>query len=124
MNQVRQELEKCMTEVDVGDHPQIQACFTFPQTFVGFRGHFPGQPVLPGICMIQAALCVLSSWKKQPVLLREIALAKYYRVVTPDEKIDFSGQEKPDDTYSAKIRWQLTAHGERVAELRLRVVYA
>ena len=124
MNQVRQELEKCMTEMNVGENSQIQACFTFPETFVGFQGHFPEQPVLPGICMIQAALCILSTWKKRPVHLCEIAMAKYYKIIIPNEKVDFNGREKPDDTCSAKVTIQLIADDKRVAELRLRVEYA
>ena len=32
--------------------------FTFPPEFSGFAGHFPGQPILPGVVQVMAgALC-------------------------------------------------------------------
>jgi 3-hydroxyacyl-[acyl-carrier-protein] dehydratase len=119
MSQMQTELDACMMEFHQESEHHIQACFRFPATFAGFKGHFPGQPILPGICMVQAVLCMLRAWENQPVRLREIALAKFYAVVKPGDTITIDGQVAPE-LEPAEIKAKLTSQDERVAELRLK----
>ncbi|NCC49798.1 MAG: hypothetical protein EOM20_01150 [Spartobacteria bacterium] len=124
MNQIQTEIDACMTQVRMESDHRIQACFRFPSTFAAFNGHFPGHPILPGICMIQAILHMLKSCKNKPVHLREILLAKYYNGVQPGDSIDFDCQDTPDTPATATIKAKLTSHGKRIAELKLNVEYA
>lgn len=58
MSRLRDEIKSSMSELrDNGK--EITAHFCFSQEFIGFKGHFPGRPVLPGVCKIQAILCML-----------------------------------------------------------------
>lgn len=50
-----------------------------------FEGHFPGQPVVPGVCILQIIKEQLALHLNQPLVLREAAQVKYLSVVTPQQ---------------------------------------
>lgn len=50
-----------------------------------FEGHFPGQPILPGVCMIEMVKEILLEIKQKPYQLVEASNIKYLRLVDPNE---------------------------------------
>jgi len=64
------------------------ASFVFPATFSGFNGHFPGQPVLPGVCMIQAAAVTLEGWHGGPVRIIEVRKARFSAPAGPGDVLE------------------------------------
>jgi len=90
--------------------------FCFPETFVGFDGHFSGRPVLPGVCLVQAVLVAAEQALGKKLELAEIVLTKFFAVVLPDEKLNttLNADEK-------MIRAKISRGEDRVAEIRLRV---
>lgn len=123
MNKIREELRACLETTNV-DGSQLQASFHIPDSFSAFEGHFPGDPILPGICVIQAALCLLSDWKKRPARLEEIVSAKFFRVVKPDTKIDVTCRGLNENEECSDIRVEVSSSEKEMAELRLKVIYA
>ena len=67
--------------------PGLAARFTFPEDFIGFQGHFPGNKILPGVCQIQCALTMLEQWKNREIILKEIVQAKFFSTVAPSEEL-------------------------------------
>lgn len=61
-----------------------------------FEGHFPGQPVLPGVCMMQMVKEVLESTLSKPTRLVRADDLKFLSVIVP----------QPDKV----IRIELTTH--------------
>ena len=55
-----------------------------------FAGHFPGQPVVPGACLVQISEELLSQKLDRPVQLTGIRNLKFRRVITPDMNISFN----------------------------------
>ena len=55
-----------------------------------FEGHFPGMPVVPGVCMVQIILEIMEAVTKKPVRLTEADTIKFLAVMSPTEnkKID------------------------------------
>lgn len=49
-----------------------------------FKGHFPGQPILPGVCMIEMVKEILMEIKQKPYRLTEADNIKYLRLVDPN----------------------------------------
>lgn len=95
----------------------FSAEFCFPASFVGFDGHFPQQPVLPGVCLIQAVLVAAEQALAKTLELEEIVLAKFIAFTLPDEKLSAACSVSDDGVVRAKI-----VRGEdRIAEIRLRV---
>lgn len=98
----------------------FEAEFCFPASFSGFQGHFPDQPVLPGVCLVQAVQAAAEQAMNRPLKLVEILLAKFMNVVLPDETLHAVC------TVDAKqvVRAKIACGAKRVAEIRLRVDYA
>lgn len=49
-----------------------------------FKGHFPGNPVVPGVCMIQMVKEVLSDVLKRNLYLSESSNIKFVSVIKPE----------------------------------------
>lgn len=69
----------------------ISAKFAFPAGFTGFAGHFPGEPILPGICQIQCLLVLLSRQLGKDVNLVSVKRAKFLNTVIPEDQIFVKG---------------------------------
>ena len=49
-----------------------------------FKGHFPGQPVIPGACMLQLVKDVLEDALKQSVQLKKADQIKFITMITTE----------------------------------------
>lgn len=90
--------------------------FCFDKEFLGFHGHFPGHPILPGIVMIGMSLAVCETACMATVMLAELERAKFSKQVVPGDtvKVEVNIQEI-DDRY--KVRSHLTTAGSPTATL-------
>jgi 3-hydroxyacyl-[acyl-carrier-protein] dehydratase len=123
MNALRSEIKKCMSVITQQEDGRITAKFSFPPSFLGFKGHFDGNPVLPGVCKIQAVLIMLEAWESKTIELKEIVLAKFYAPVSCGQELVFRIQKIPGESFDALIKASVTKSGERVAELKLKIIY-
>jgi 3-hydroxyacyl-[acyl-carrier-protein] dehydratase len=48
-----------------------------------FEGHFPGQPVVPGACILQLVKDVLEEALHMPILLKKAGNIKFINMITP-----------------------------------------
>ncbi|WP_224995980.1 3-hydroxyacyl-ACP dehydratase [Cesiribacter sp. SM1] len=48
-----------------------------------FTGHFPGQPVLPGVCLLEMVKEILGQIRRRPCRLISAAHMKFLKVVDP-----------------------------------------
>jgi 3-hydroxyacyl-[acyl-carrier-protein] dehydratase len=65
------------------DAGQIMASLSINQNSNIFEGHFPGQPVVPGACMLQLVKDVLEVALHTPVLLQKATNIKFISMITP-----------------------------------------
>ncbi len=70
----------------------------FDPDFPGFQGHFPGNPILPGACLIEAAIQLISTGVRQNLILAEVERVKFFSPVKPGDevKLDFNVISMPD----------------------------
>ena len=62
--------------------------FRFEEGFAGFRGHFPGRPLLPAVAQITAALLVAGeAWGEADVEAVSVDRAKFLLPIGPGEEI-------------------------------------
>jgi 3-hydroxyacyl-[acyl-carrier-protein] dehydratase len=55
-----------------------------------FKGHFPGNPVLPGVCMVQMVKDILCNLTEKKWFLFEARQIKFLEMIIPNEKDVFS----------------------------------
>ena len=119
MKKVKAEIEQCMTGLEKAER-SATARFLFPESFIGFQGHFPDKKILPGVCQVQAALSTLERTLARKTVLREIVLAKYFAPIGPNEEITCACSDVQDNgefTYKTLI----TKGNVKISELKLRV---
>jgi len=62
------------TELVIGaDHPALE-------------GHFPGNPVVPGVVLLDCALEAAEDWLAQPLEVATLTQAKFLAPLLPDER--------------------------------------
>ena len=49
-----------------------------------FKGHFPGQPVLPGVCMLEMIQEIMEEYTKQKLRISRGPLIKFLAMIVPD----------------------------------------
>jgi 3-hydroxyacyl-[acyl-carrier-protein] dehydratase len=116
-----QEIKQCMFDLAETKKGEVTARCLFPADFIGFQGHFPKKPVLPGVCKIQAVTVMLQTWEKRKFRLKEIVLAKFFSPVSPEEELIFNYRKQIKSKNEALIKTLIISKDKKVAELQLRV---
>lgn len=62
---------------------QIQAEVQLVADHPIFKGHFPGQPVLPGVCMLEMIAEILGEYLHQPFRISGGPMIKFLRMIDP-----------------------------------------
>jgi 3-hydroxyacyl-[acyl-carrier-protein] dehydratase len=65
----------------------IAQSFCFPPEFIAFRGHFPGNPLLPAFVQIRMAQVMLESAAQAPLQLARIDNAKFREPLPPGQSV-------------------------------------
>lgn len=50
-----------------------------------YQAHFPGEPITPGVCIIQIAQELLEDHLRRPLLLQAVKNVKFLSVISPVE---------------------------------------
>lgn len=53
-----------------------------------YRAHFPGEPITPGVCILQMCLELLSVHVGRPLVLSCAKNVKYLKIIVPDRTPD------------------------------------
>jgi 3-hydroxymyristoyl/3-hydroxydecanoyl-(acyl carrier protein) dehydratase len=82
--------------------------------------HFPDQPIMPGMCMIQVVLIAggVASGARD-LRLRVLKNAKFVRPVLPGDLVVVDAEMIPDGDGNLAIKAKLSANDERRAEISL-----
>ena len=91
-------------------------------SFAGFAGHFPGAPVLPGMCHIDLALRAASLLAGASLDLAEIERARFVRRVLPGEELRIRVKLAAEADGARIVIAEHLVGDEPAASLRLRVV--
>ena len=78
-----------------GEHGISQRLFTKDEYF--FKGHFPNQPIVPGVIIVEAMAQTagivvsykLKEFKEKSVLFMSVNKAKFRKPIFPNEKVSF-----------------------------------
>jgi len=122
MSRLRKEIKSNMSEL-CSDGQELTAHFCFSQEFIGFKGHFPGKPVLPGVCKIQAILCMLQEATQKTPQLKEIVSAKFFTPVTCNEEIICTVRRVLEGSEEMRVSSLIMNRDKKIAEIQIEVNY-
>lgn len=88
MNRVRGEISKAVIEPLSVDKDGVLTCgYRFASDFVGFRGHFPGHPLLPAFIQILLSVAMIETHRKDDLRVSTISKAKFKREIPPGSRV-------------------------------------
>lgn len=96
------------------------AVLTVDPALLVLPDHFPTQPILPGICMVQAVLLAAAAARGLPDLrMTLLKNAKFMRPVEPGDSVAMNGriESKPGGVLAVKAKLQ--CRSQAVAEISL-----
>ena len=87
-------VDKCEVIIP-GEHGKSEKLFSQNEYF--FKGHFPDNPIVPGVIIIEAMAQTagivvsykLKEFKEKSVLFMSVNKAKFRKPIRPDEKVSF-----------------------------------
>jgi 3-hydroxyacyl-[acyl-carrier-protein] dehydratase len=82
---------------------QLNATIVIPAEGGCFDGHFPGQPILPGVVLLDLALHALAGSRPRGLALRGIGFARLRQLVLPGDRLELAARELDD----ARVRVDL-----------------
>jgi 3-hydroxyacyl-[acyl-carrier-protein] dehydratase len=88
------------------DQDVVRATIDFNVGHLIFEGHFPGNPVVPGVCMIQLCKEVFEKQKHVQTRLLSADTIKFLSVINPNETKTVVAEIKytlHEDTYTMNV---------------------
>ena len=116
---LRDEIGACLTGFDRNDANTARMAWLFPSGFTGFQGHFTGNPVCPGVCLIMAQLEAASRLLGRRLDLLELKNVKFMWPVFPDKRVDGLVQIETLGNAMWQIKAELRRGQRRIAKLSL-----
>jgi 3-hydroxyacyl-[acyl-carrier-protein] dehydratase len=90
MNELRRGIAAAASGDVAADGPDGAARrYRFPADFIGFAGHFPGDPILPAIVQVRTAISLAEERAGTALRLVEIRSAKFLAPVAPGQEVLF-----------------------------------
>lgn len=86
-----------------------------------FKAHFPGEPILPGACIVQMVLELFMTWTKRDVEIAKVNNLKFLSVISPDEVLDLDVviEIKKEDEGQVGIKADITKEGSDFTKMSL-----
>lgn len=88
-----------------------------------FKGHFPGNPIMPGVCMIQIIKELTETITKSSLMIQSLANVKFMALinpeVTPELRLELDVTITEDDLVKVKN----TTYFNDTTALKLSTVY-
>ena len=81
-----------------------------PEDHPALKGHFPGNPVVPGVVVLESVAQALASWQPGLVIV-ELPVVKFHHVLKPAQLFEIRLQQKNEDGY----RFECDCAGQVIA---------
>lgn len=86
-----------------------------------FKAHFPGEPIMPGACIVQMVLELFMTWTKRDVEIAKVNNLKFLSVISPDEVLDLDVviEIKKEEEGQVSIKADITKDGSDFTKMSL-----
>ena len=103
---------------DVQVHDKVvTAQWIVPQDLPYLQGHFPDQPIVPAVAMLDAMTVLLTRTRNQPTELSAVKNAKFTKPLEPSQTVSIECKQLGENEWTAD--WKV--EGDIVAKLHFAV---
>ena len=80
-----------------------------------YSGHFPSDPITPGVCVVQIAIDLFSHLRRQEYILAQAKSIKFIQIIRPREyeQVEYRLSWEPLDDNSFTVK-AVVAHNETI----------
>jgi len=97
-----------LNEIERNAENDIRAVIQVPATSPWFEGHFPGEPVLPGLAQIGMVFDVIKKASEGELRVLSVSRVRFKRIVRPGDRLEIIATplKKEADAYTFQIHIQ------------------
>jgi 3-hydroxymyristoyl/3-hydroxydecanoyl-(acyl carrier protein) dehydratase len=88
--------------------------FVVPADHPSLAGHFPGNPIAPGVVLLDVVLAAIQA--QRPCSLQSIPSVKFLQPVRPDERVDLHIEFVADTPVTLRARFKALRNTSAVCE--------
>jgi 3-hydroxyacyl-[acyl-carrier-protein] dehydratase len=92
--------------LDKTDAQKYRAIILVNEKHAVFKGHFPGNPVMPGVCMMQIIKELTEQITNRSLIMQNLSNVKFMALInpeiTPELKLELDIAEAEDQTIKVK----------------------
>lgn len=111
-----------LNSFEKGENGAFSAKISLNQNHEIFKGHFPGNPVTPGVCMMQIVKELTEEFTGKTLFLKSASNVKFMAIINPFETPDLDLQLSISETEQEIKVKNTTSFGETIA-LKLSATY-
>ena len=88
-----------------------------------FKGHFPGNPIMPGVCMIQIIKELTEAITKSTLIIQTLANVKFMALINPEATPELRLELDITTTEEGLVKVKNTTYFNDTVALKLSNVY-
>lgn len=94
-----------LKEMNGSEENEISAGIQVPPDSPWFDGHFPGEPILPGVAQIGMVLDAIRNARNQDLKISSVRRVRFKRIIRPDDRLTIIATplKQAVDSYSFRI---------------------
>ena len=97
MNELRKGIAAAAVDDIVVAGPEtVTRRYRFSAGFIGFSGHFPGDPILPAIAQMRTVVSLAEEHSGRPLRLAAVEFAKFLSPIHPCEEVRVQYRRRTD----------------------------
>ena len=96
-------LECLLREPSQAGDGTVKGRYCFPESFIGFQGHFPGNPILPAVVQIQAAQVCICRALDENMIVSKVINGKFLETVEAGAELVVECNPKGDGRFLCKV---------------------
>jgi len=89
MSIIRRQIDEMIKDNIFYQESGITTLVNFNQNFIGFIGHFPNNPILPGVIIIKIMTRMYELYNHKNFTLSQIKQAKFIEPISADSLVSF-----------------------------------
>lgn len=119
---ILQDFYKILSEEKISDSKYIVTILVNEKHEV-FKGHFPGNPIMPGVCMIQIIKELTESITKSSLMIQSLANVKFMALINPEVTPELRLELDVTTTEDGLVKVKNTTYFNDTTALKLSNMY-